>query len=716
MTTLTVNQLFRVADNESIERVLWIDSHDGGVFSIDIGEPSALPVYRSGSYLNAQTMLDNLILIRQDPWSKILVAESSIKPKHKAIRDKNWQHLFLLIQQQPAIFDGTRRGKIIAEIERETGVHRRISYALLRRYWQRGLSPNALLPDYANCGAPNKEKPVGTRKRGRPALVTPGMNVTPGIRKIFRQAVMGSYAKTKVMTFSEAYKAMITKWFCSPVVNEMTGQQEWQKAKVVPSKGQFRYWYEKETDIYVIKRQRRTARVYDKDMRAILGSSTAEVDGPGSRYQIDATIADIYLVSRYDRTKIIGRPVVYLVIDVFSRMIVGLHVGLEGPSWVGAMQALGNAICSKADYCKRFGIDIDETQWPCSGIPQAILADRGEVMSAHADTLINNFGVNFEHTPPFRADLKGIVEQRFRMLPAAYMAYAPGYIQTDYKERGGSDYRLDATLDIDEFTRIMIKLVMHFNQFGRIDHYVKPKDMIADRVDAIPIQLWDWGIARRSGKMRAAPEEFVLRSLLPSDDAIVTESGIRFQGLFYTCPYAMERHWFERARQKHTFRVRVSYDPRNMDNIYLHGQPGDKEKFITCDLTVPCREHRGRTLWEIDQIRQEERLMKLAHQDVRLGAEVSLRRELGEMIDDAAARKPDVRGQSKRERTANIRANRSEEQADLRHRDALRPEKQAIEAAQVVEFPAASPTKRRTGPLTMSDYLRAAQRDGHDKT
>lgn len=42
-------------------------------------------------------------------------------------------------------------------------------------------------------------------------------------------------------------------------------------------------------------------------MRGILGTSTAEVIGPGSRWQIDATIADVYLVSRTDRRRIVGR-------------------------------------------------------------------------------------------------------------------------------------------------------------------------------------------------------------------------------------------------------------------------------------------------------------------------------------------------------------------------------------------------------------------------
>lgn len=54
-----------------------------------------------------------------------------------------------------------------------------------------------------------------------------------------------------------------------------------------------------------------------------------QVLGPGSRYEIDATIADIYLVSDSDRACIVGRPTIYFVVDVFSRMVVGFILVLR---------------------------------------------------------------------------------------------------------------------------------------------------------------------------------------------------------------------------------------------------------------------------------------------------------------------------------------------------------------------------------------------------
>ena len=40
-------------------------------------------------------------------------------------------------------------------------------YLYLRKYWQRGLIKNALLPDYSNCGERDEEKKSDGQKRGR---------------------------------------------------------------------------------------------------------------------------------------------------------------------------------------------------------------------------------------------------------------------------------------------------------------------------------------------------------------------------------------------------------------------------------------------------------------------------------------------------------------------------------------------------------------------
>ena len=120
------------------------------------------------------------------------------------------------------------------------------------------------------------------------------------------------------------------------------------------------------------------------------------------------------MVSEYNANWIIGRPVIYFVIDVFSfRMIVGLYVGLEGPSWYGAMMAIENTDRDKEQYCKSFGIEITREQWPSEHLPQMLLADRGEFEGYNSDRLTNAFNLHVENAAPYRADWKGIVEKYF---------------------------------------------------------------------------------------------------------------------------------------------------------------------------------------------------------------------------------------------------------------------------------------------------------------
>src|SRR5690606_34544891 len=99
---------------------------------------------------------------------------------------------------------------------------------------------------------------------------------------------------------------------------------------------------------------------FNRDFRPLLGSETRKANGPGQIFEVDATIADVYLVSPIDSNIIVGRPVVYIVVDVYSHMVVGLYVGFEGPSWLGVMMAIENTVENKVEFCKQFDIKITE--------------------------------------------------------------------------------------------------------------------------------------------------------------------------------------------------------------------------------------------------------------------------------------------------------------------------------------------------------------------
>lgn len=676
MIPCAVNQLLRWADDGHRERILWVDPRGQGLYAIDIASDTGLPQFWNAEYLEVASSDGQLAIESADPAIGLQPVDA-LTPRQRTRRDAAWTMIRPLITKQPDIFNANSRGGLVRRAMEEHGVTKQTIYRLLRRYWQRGMTPNALVPDYRHSGAAGKDKPPTAKKRGRPRKFgdATGLNVDPEMRKRFRSVVTAQFARNRKLDLTGAYRILLERYYSDSEPDEETGQQRIVRLRDRPTMAQFRYWFEKDNSVFDIERSRRTPRVYDKDMRAILNTSTAEVIGPGSRFQIDATIADVFLVSRYDRSKIVGRPVLYIVVDVFSRMVVGLYAGFEGPSWVGAMMALANTAADKVEFCRGYGLDIQPQDWPCQALPEVLLSDRGETAGKAIETLIQTFNLHVETAAPFRADWKGIVEQNFRLLHAQFASYTPGYIQTDYRERGGEDYRLDATLDIDQFTFIILCCALNHNNLHEIKKYHRDPDMVADGLKPVPIELWEWGIQRRSGRLRHYPHDLVKMSLLPSDKANITAEGISFYGCFYSCRTAIEEHWFERARQRGSWKVRISYDPRCMDTIYLHD---DRESFIPCALTARSQDFRTMTLWEIDQIRQINRALSAAHAPAEMIGRLNLIRDIKAKIAEAVTMKADQGSppQSKRARTASIRTNRSEEKGALRRRDAFRPPEQ----------------------------------------
>lgn len=684
------------ADQKPLRTIRLLEfTRNGGAYVIDVYDRLAVPELVSSKALSEEVKQGTARLLKPDPFGDRL-NQTDVSAKHAKRRDIAWALIEELVNT-PGIFLPVERAALVDARVEQGSATRVTFYKHLRRYWQRGMVVNALLPDYAASGGRGKErKSTEGVKRGRPRIYggQKGVNVDSELRRIFQVSVDRFYATSEKFSKRGAYDEMIKEFFCDRTVDPETnliihGPKGNYAETGFPTYDQFAYWLDRDTHPLIVKRQRMGARRYDKDLRGLVGTSTAETWGPGARYQIDATIADVFLVSRFNRKRIIGRPVVYVVIDVFSRMITGLYVGLEGPSWVGAMMALANTASDKVAYCARFGRIITPEEWPCHFLPAAVLGDRGEIESAKIDLLLNNFNVRVETAAAYRADWKGVVERRFRLLPAVFKPYVPGSIDVDYRARGGKDYRLDAVLDLDQFTQILIHCALYFNNCHELTKYDKDRDVAANGVPAIPCELWEWGIHHITGKMRSFPEDQVRFSLLPVDEATVTVHGLLFKGSYYTCPTALEERWFDQARQRKSWRVRVSYDPRTIDEICLHSAV-DPRNYQTCTLTERSRAHRDLSLWEIEQQLQLDKHITANRRQGQQLAKADLAANIEQVVEDAVAMKPDAYAESAASRTQDIRANRAAEKQANRDQEAFRLGGSATSSrpsAQIMPFP-----------------------------
>lgn len=333
------------------------------------------------------------------------------------------------------------------------------------------------------------------------------------------------------------------------------------------------------------------------------------------------------------------------------------------------MMAIANAASDKVKYCAEYGIEITEAEWPCQGVPSAIRGDRGELESKSADTLVNALNVRVENAPPFRADMKGIVEQHFNTINGIAIAPLPGHVKPDMSERGGKDYRLDAKLDIHQLTKILIQCVLYHNNHHLLESYERIEDMLTDGVPPIPLELWNWGIMHRSGALRAFSEETVKLALMPVDTASVTMKGIRFKNLYYLCERAATEHWFEKARTKGSWNVNISYDPRNMSAIYVREPDGSVD---TCWLSEWQEKYLGKCLYEINRLRESEKIIRRKNAPKEMASKAELSTAIDSVIAEAEEMaRQTVLPKSKSERTKNIRANRASEKEKNRKEEAF---------------------------------------------
>lgn len=93
---------------------------------------------------------------------------------------------------------------------------------------------------------------------------------------------------------------------------------------------------------------------------------------------MDHTLVDIHLLAN-DRIHVIGRPWLTVVIDEYSRIILGYYLSLYVPS-VSVACALTHAILPKDNFIKRLALERDS--YPYNGTPSVIFMDNATELTS----------------------------------------------------------------------------------------------------------------------------------------------------------------------------------------------------------------------------------------------------------------------------------------------------------------------------------------------
>lgn len=455
-------------------------------------------------------------------------------------------------------------------------------------------------------------------------------------REDFDRAIRKYYFSAKRNSLRTAYELFILEYYSeNGVVSEDA-----------PSWDSFRHYYQRN---WRLKRARRIARDgltnYQRNERPLYGSAMQYRNAIGC-YQIDETPADIYLVSKWDRTKVIGRPNIYLAIDTASGLIAGIYIGLEAGERAFA-SCLANAAADKVAFCRKFGIEIDFADWPSKGLPAEIITDRGnEFTGSRMDEMCLCYGIDCQTLPPFRAEQKPLVERAMGLIQESYKSVlrGRGIIGDDVAERWSEDYRRQAILTLEEYSAIVIHCVLALNK-GRVLTDIGHLPMEAPNT---PSKLWLWLVEQGKSNLLQVDEREVYIRSLPRESVKVTRKGVVFRGM---------RYLPERGNELEVGQtMELAYDVSETGTVFAFQE--DK-RILPCYLAPSNARYQGYGHEDVSLMRkQESGQVKSARQE-ELAVRVRMHDEIQKIT-----KKAEKESESKKD-TADIPSNRNWERSRL---------------------------------------------------
>ncbi|NRA15580.1 MAG: DDE-type integrase/transposase/recombinase [Oceanospirillaceae bacterium] len=403
---------------------------------------------------------------------------------------------------------------------------------------------------------------------------------------------------------------------------------------------------------------------YEKDWKPRFERAREGVIGPSYRYEIDATVLDIYVRYTYDTTErlSVGRPVLYFVVDVYTTMIVGYYIGFHGPDWIGAAEAMVNACLPKEEHCAKYGVSLKKDQWPCHHIPFQLTADNGSEYSLkHLEPMLQSMlklrTVNF--VAVYRGDMKGIVERRFGIIQGMTIHYSPGAI-IDLKREDAHPSN-NAVYDLEALHKIIIRDILHHNNASKRTHLLNKRDA-KKKIGLTPKNLWlsniDEEMNGGNPTLNTQDHMMVRWAFLLKGKASIRDGAIYFNKLAYDSDYAHVNDWYVRARATGAFSITVGWTRATCNFIIFQTDDG-----TYVELKLKKEDHCERFAdehWDMVMHRQYEELCQEAdleqyEKEERITKDFEIKKLLAEQLEEMSSApentrksmQPDVKARQK---------------------------------------------------------------------
>ena len=296
------------------------------------------------------------------------------------------------------------------------------------------------------------------------------------------------------------------------------------------------------------------------------------------RWEIDHTLMDVLLVDE-DTGLVIGRPYITVVLDKFSRMIMGYLIHLAAPNTETVLRVIERSIRPKAELLKRF--PEVEGEWRAHGLPTRVVPDNAAEF--HADDLIagfNELGIEIMYPRSRGPEMKGSVERFFRTLNTGLIHGLPGTTFSNIQGKGDYDSEKNACFTLAQLERSVVKWIVD-------GYHQTPHRSLGERT---PAQIWASAEADRLIKLPVDLDE--LECILARRRSVnIHHYGIEVDGHGYHSPELADLRMRMAPKEKVSVRFRDE-----LSHVWVH------DRFRNVFLQVPVKDKRmlglSRDLWK----------------------------------------------------------------------------------------------------------------------
>lgn len=275
-----------------------------------------------------------------------------------------------------------------------------------------------------------------------------------------------------------------------------------------------------------------------------------EVDIPLRKAQIDHTLVDVILVDEENREPL-GRPWLSVLIDIYTRVILGYYLGFNSPSALSVACAITHAAFPKASFLGRLGLPSEK--YPFYGCPKIIHMDNAnEFTSRKLIRALSIHNIKPEWRPLGKKHYGGHVERLIGTLMTTEVHFLPGTTLSNPVMRRGYNSERCAALTFKEFSRWFARQVIVYH------------NTIHSSIKKTPAQAWDEYFTLKDGTIGfpplvSDPTKFKL-DFMPEEMRSIHTWGVTLFNEKYWSP-ALTPYI---GRKK----IRIKYDPMTMGTIW----------------------------------------------------------------------------------------------------------------------------------------------------